>query len=102
MSLEEGLRKSHLHVQAAAAMPLHLYDELGKDIAKLARAVIPLPPKKGNSPSYNVVCNCHPEDPALQKTFSKVTRLRQFGYATKSRHTCAKFKCDAPQVSVPR
>ena len=82
-SLEEGPRKSHLHVQAVAAMPLHMYDELGKDIAKVERAVIPLPPKKGNSPSYNVVGNCHPEGPALQKTLSKMTRLRQFGYATK-------------------
>ena len=66
-----------------AVMPLHMYDELGKDIAKVERAVTPLPPKKGNSPSYNVVGNCYPENSALQKTFSKMTRLRQSGYATK-------------------
>ena len=34
-----------------------------------------------------------PEDPAKQKTISKATRKRLFGYPRNQRHKCARYKC---------
>ena len=90
-ALEEGAKKMHAHIQAAAVLVLRPYENVEKDLASLLRLMCGF--KTGDLHKWALKVKVNPFDINEQKTLRKINRAGLFGYCLKQRFTSAIFKC---------
>ena len=88
---EEGVKKMHVHIKAAAVPVLAPYDNAENDLMALTRLLCGF--KTGDHLKWALKANLHPFDSGEQRTLRKVNKAGLFGYCLKQRFTSAIFKC---------